>query len=249
MNGVNIRSADYFGYLELLESQRRTPLSEAQKREVLDRMIQEAVLIQRGLELGLGDSDPRVRRAIADAMIQSVTAELSSEQVSEKELQSFFTKNRDYFAKSPRIRLQRLAFRSRGAGDNPMQRAHRALRRLEEGADFAAVGEEYADPDVVAPPDTLLPLPKLAEYIGPQLLEEAEQLEAGALSAPLKTRSGVFLLWVVEKQPRQYAAFAKVEEEVRREYLRRKGDEALQRYLQGLVKGAKLRIREPLDFP
>ena len=61
VNGTLIFDDQYQRLLQGLESDLREPVSEALRQRVLDRMIDEELLVQRGLELGLAESDRRVR--------------------------------------------------------------------------------------------------------------------------------------------------------------------------------------------
>ncbi len=70
-----MRAEAYERVLAALAADSRNPVDDADKRRLLDRLIDEELLVQRGLELGLASSDGAVRKAVAGAMIESIVAE------------------------------------------------------------------------------------------------------------------------------------------------------------------------------
>jgi hypothetical protein len=65
----------------------------AEKLKVLDEMIHEELLVQRGLELDFAETDQMTRNALAMAMDQQALAEATTSQPSEQQLREFFDKN------------------------------------------------------------------------------------------------------------------------------------------------------------
>src|SRR5262245_15749646 len=61
VNGTAIREEDYERALAAFASDRRSPVEAGDRRHVLDRLIDEELLVQRGLDLGFSRSDRRVR--------------------------------------------------------------------------------------------------------------------------------------------------------------------------------------------
>jgi hypothetical protein len=68
VNGSEILTEDYLRLVAGLERDTREIADEKSRRHVLDRMIDEEVLVQRGLELGLAESDRRIRANVTAAM-------------------------------------------------------------------------------------------------------------------------------------------------------------------------------------
>lgn len=62
VNGAPVRSADYRRAVAALAADRRDPLGDADRRFVLERLVDEELLVQRALELGLARHDRRVRK-------------------------------------------------------------------------------------------------------------------------------------------------------------------------------------------
>ena len=70
-----IRRVDYERVLAGVAGDLRNPVDETIKRRVLDRMIDEELLVQRGLELGLAQVDRRIRGELTSSMIESIVTE------------------------------------------------------------------------------------------------------------------------------------------------------------------------------
>jgi hypothetical protein len=63
-------------------------LDEAARREILDRMIDEELLLQQGLDLGLARREPAARRAIVSAVVDLVTTEEGPAEPTPEELEA-----------------------------------------------------------------------------------------------------------------------------------------------------------------
>src|SRR5438552_17670178 len=82
VNGKPIREEDYARAVALVEHDKRAEITDEDRVRVLDRLIEEELLIQRGIAVGLVDSDRAVRKAITQAMLASIAAESAGAQPS-----------------------------------------------------------------------------------------------------------------------------------------------------------------------
>jgi parvulin-like peptidyl-prolyl isomerase len=239
VNGQPITKADFLGYLELLARDKRNPLDDSDRRHVLDRVIEERLMVDRGLELGLPHSDPAVRKTIVNAMIQLAIADSANVEPDERALAEFFDANRAYFTPADRLQLRRLVFRGEGSAS----RATEAHRRLAT-EDWAAVATELADTDLLSLPSSPLPVTKLRGYLGPSLTDAALQLPPGSISEPIADQGGYTILQVLSHQGDAAPPLPSIREQVAREYRRRAGDQALRDYLEGLRRHADVSVDE-----
>jgi parvulin-like peptidyl-prolyl isomerase len=248
VNGIGVRRADYERMLVALAEDRRSPLDEADKRHVLDRLIEEELLVQKGLELDLPRNDRRVRADLTSSVIASVVQESESREPTEQQLREFYERNRDFFAHPGRLRVREIFCRAADGSDaeRALGRANEAVRRLRAGESFADVAAAVGDQPIVALPDALLPPAKLQEYIGPTVLRTALQLDRGAVSDPVRSTGGYYVLQVTERQADDLPPFEQIKDQVREEYRRRTGSDALRSYLDSLRGAAKVEISESL---
>lgn len=209
-------------------------------RETLDLLIDQELLIQRGVEIGLLESDLTVRKAIAMAVIDAVVADVLKREPSEEELRAFYTSHRAVFALPARLHVQHLFFAENGDSDKARVRAEQAVAAIAHGMSFREAGERYGDQDGGPVPDTPLPPHVLRRYLGPTLANTALALRAGEISSPVRSPLGYHVLRLVESQPESVRPYEAVRQEVRAEYFRRKRDEALQRQLDRLRRNATI---------
>lgn len=247
VNGMPIRRLDYNRALAAVATDRRDGrVDGAMKEHVLDRLIDEELLLQRGLELGLARSVPNLRTNLTTAVIDLITAADAAEEAAtptDDELRAFYDANAAYFRHSPRLQVETLLFAVAGRQDDEAarDRADAAARRLENGEAFRSVSER-ADRQTVEVPAVLLPVPKLREYLGPTVTRGIAELEAGAISSPLRSGSGYFVIRVVGREDGALPSFDSIHDQVSAEYERRSSERRLRRFLDTRREQAQVRI-------
>lgn len=196
VNGHLILRDAWLRAVAAVASERRTPLTDADQRHILDRLVDEELLVQHGLALGLAESDARLRSTmVSEVMVAASDA--SAPALDDAALRRFYDKNRDFFTPAGRLRV-------------------RAWRLDASGA------RQPFEPEV---PDALLPVAKLQAYLGPALTARALALAPGETSAPIEGGGAPVVLSVLASQPGQAPAFEQVREQVRIE-ARRRADES-----------------------
>lgn len=242
VNGTPVYADELARLVAGIEADTEAPAEPAMQRHALDRLIDEELLVQRGLELGLATSDRRVRADLVAAMIRSVVVEAEDREPSDETLRRFYAEHGGFFTPPGRLHVRQV-FVGRGAADgaDARARAEEAARRLRAGEPLAEVRDALGDPPVSPLPDVPLPPAKLREYAGPTVLEAARGLAPGEVSDPVRSGAGLHVLVVVSAEPAETPPFEQVEAQVRAEWRRRQGEEALRRYLDELRERATLR--------
>ena len=245
VNGTRIRQADFQRLVSGVERDTRESADVEVRDRVLLRMIEEELLVQRALELGLAQVDRRVRADLVGAMLQSITADAEQREPDEAELREFYAEDSDFFTRPGRARVQQIFFRVREADEDEaaLARARAARARLQAGEAWTAVREALGDDEVSPVPNTLLPAQKLLEYLGPTALRTALELAPGAWSEPARSGSGYHLLNLADREPPVVPEFADIEPLVKSEWTRRVGDRALRAYLDDLRTDAEIVLR------
>jgi hypothetical protein len=245
-----IRRVDYERVLAGVENDLRSPPDAAMRRRVLERMIDEELLVQRALDLGLAAVDRRIRGELTSALIDSIVSGAEAEEPDARAIESHFEENRDFFTRPGRLRARGLFFSSRsdralGEADGPrtaaLERARDAAARLARGEPLEDVRRALADPQVSPLPDALLPASKVRDYLGPRLLEAIEALDVGQWSDPVESETGFHLVQLIDREQAFVPPLEEVRALVRQDLERRRGDEALRRYLD------ELRARIPVS--
>ena len=202
--------------------------------------------MQRGLELGLARLDRRVRADLVAAVIELVLSEADAADPDPADVRAFYEANRGYFATRPRLRVERVLVRGppERSVEEARERAERAARRLRGGDPIERVTAELGDAPVAPLPAGLLPLGKLAEYLGSSAAQAAAALAVGEVGDPARSAGGWSVLRVVDRSPGDAPPLAEVDDAVRAELRRRADDGALRAYLEELRERARVRVRE-----
>jgi len=227
VNGIPIARADLERALEAVESDRRTASPAGEAARVLDRLIDEELLLQHAMALGLPRSDPRIRGELVRGVVDVVVAESEAEAPTDAALEAFYAIDARYFARAGRRRVAR--YFVRGSGTEQRARAGEIVRALREGRPLVDEGDA-----TVPVPDAFLPAAKLEQYLGPTLAAAASRLMDGGVSEPILAVGGLHVLQVRGVQPAGAPPFAEIRDVVEAEYRRRRGEEALRTYLRGL---------------
>ena len=235
VGGVEIPRADYERALGSLAADKRTPLTDADARRALERLIDEELLVQRALELGLGNSDLAVRKALVDAMIQFAAAEAAGRQPEEAALREFYAARPEFARSASRLRVRAVNF-----PDRDPERVEAMRSALRAGLGFDAAAERAAARPLVVP-DTLLPAPKLADYAGPAVRDAALALDPGEVAGPIDVAGVPTFVYLLDEQAGETPPFEAVRDLVAEEWRRRQAEIALEQYLEGLRRTTKIR--------
>jgi len=248
VNGTLIRAEEYERLLAGLEGERRTPLDAEDRRRVLDRLIEEELLVQHALALGLARSDRRVRADLVAAVLGSLADAGAAGSPDDGEVREFYEANREFFAGPGRLWVRQVFVAVDGGGEDPArERARLAATRLRAGEPIEGVRAELGSPEVAPLPDAPLPPAKLREYIGPTALLAALDLAPGGTSEPVRSAQGYHVLRVVEREAGGAPPLEEIAPQVRAELRRRADDRALRERLDELRAEAVVRIAPELQ--
>ena len=214
-----IGADEYARALAAVEADRRDPPDAALRRHVLERLIDEELLVSAALESGLGRRDPLLRGQLAAAMLDAVLGQGATP--TEAELRAHFDAHPGLFTRNGRVRVQALWF-----AENGSQRAEDARARLRLGA-ASVVG----DPPALVVPTAPIPQGKLADYLGARVAAAVATLPVGEVSAPIASGTGAWLVRVLERLDGEVPPFDAVRDAVAMDLRRARDDEALRRWL------------------
>jgi PPIC-type PPIASE domain/SurA-like N-terminal domain len=216
------------------------------ERRLLQRMIDEELLLQAGLRLDLPRREPTARRAIVAAVIDSLTAGDGEMPPSDAELESFLATDAAEFARPGPVRVQGawvpVVERSEVAA---YQRASRLAERVRAGEDWDAVAAELGTPPDPPLPEEPVEMAALAERLGNRSAEALLALAPGEVSSPLRGPDGYWVLRLVEREPDRVPALAEIRDRVLAAWQRSVQAARLEDELTQLRDGAEIRILDP----
>jgi parvulin-like peptidyl-prolyl isomerase len=222
----------------LLERRTRSGAPADQLLATLDDMIDEELLIQRALELGILRRDSNVRLAIIQAMEKSILNEERGRSFSDAELEAFYRNNTALFAEPLRLQLEELVVA------DPARVAELAARlRAGASANRLAAGDDGLS--VTNLPPVPLSLEALARRISADILP---RLETAAEGDVLTYRSGrgTHLIRVVAIEEASVPPFAELRFSVLNELQLQRQNAAYDEYLAWLRQRADIRKNESL---
>lgn len=230
---TSIPMEKYLTQLDGLSKDKRSPLTQKDKEYVLERMIEEELLIKRAIDLGMLNDNPMARGTIVQQMIKTIIAENARYEISDSELESFFQENSGFFTKSSRLRIQQIYFSNEQLKDDSLIVAKKAYDLLKRGDDFESVSK-LGSPSALKIPNSLMTLSKVREYIGPSLMNLARELEINSFTSPIEVSGGYKIIYLIDKEMASPPQFNDIKASVSSEFLKRKDDQSLRSYLENL---------------
>ena len=230
---IEISREKYLLQLEGLNLDKRAPLKKEDRAFVLERMIEEELLIQRAKDLGMFSTNTMIRGAIVQQMINMIISENSLDIVSTSQLKEFYEANKGFFTSADRLRLKQIYFSDEKGG--ALERAHNAYLHLVQSNNLDEI-DSKSDETALEVPNTLMTLSKVREYIGPSLMQIAKMLKPGEFTSPKKVIGGYKIIVLLERRDASPPDFKEIRDRVKSEYQKRKDDEALRDYLNKLKK-------------
>jgi hypothetical protein len=203
-------------------------------KQLLQRLIDDELILQRAEELGILRADPGLRKLLARSAINTVVRESQALLIKEPQLIAFYNNHQAVFQKPQRITLQAAQF-----DDLEMANISRNAVLLGDSLKktVSLVGGKIL-------PIPVSPLPKhmLIRYLGISLTDLALGLSATQISQPILQGDNIYLLHVVENQPATLMPFEQVRETVMTELISRQRRDSLTMTLEELKQTASIQL-------
>ncbi len=201
---------------------------------VLQRLVDDELLVQRGLELGMAQSDSTVRNAIVNSIIASVTAEADAASPGDEELQQYLAENADRFSFVTSVSVAAWQTNDDGVAQSFVN----ALRNGNSVATSDAIGPI---PDL---PAGLMPVELLRDYVGPGIAAAAAEMPVGS-SAVFARRGRWLVVQVLDKKYAVVTDLGTIRNRVLLDYRRTLADKTLRDYLDDLRRRADVDVVQP----
>ncbi len=233
VNDVDIPKDQYLNILKNMSEARGRPLSEKEAAFILEELIDEELMIQRGYELGLLQLNSVIRNNMKTALMESVIAENAQAEPDAKTLAEFYKNNSDYFTGSPRLRIAYTYF-------SEEKNAKEAVDFLKSGKTFETIKEKTAGKNIIDVPNALLNVKEMRKYLGPGLSEQIFIQSTNQEHFLIHYQERWHLIQVIEKQNGSTPEFSEIKSLVLNEYRRQQNEKAIENYLQSLRKRARI---------
>lgn len=213
----------------LAEQSGHTP-GAAERAEVIARLVEEELLLQQGLALGMARADTRLRSQLVQEVINQAIAGNAAIPVKDADLRDFLARNTGYFRQPDTFRIERYRF---GSAD--------AATRAVAGDASALAGGERDD----ALPATALTESRWRDHLGSSLAARLTALPVPSLLREGEDRA----LRLVERIPGRLPDLDSIRPQVEAEFRRRRDEETLRRYVERLRRDARIVVAEGEHAP
>lgn len=206
---VRIEAAEIEQLAAYWELQSQRPPTRDELAGLIQERADEELLAREAIRLGLDKDDMIIRRRLAQKMafVSDDVAEIP--EPSEGELQAYYERHRDRYARPGRMALEHLFYSFDRTGQSPEAAAADAHRRLSAGdlalGDPSMLPQAYAD---VTEDD-------LARDYGPEFAAAARQAPVGRWAGPVRSALGIHVVRVQSRRSPVVPPLADVRDEVR----------------------------------
>ena len=233
VNDAVISQETYLRAMDRFNSDTRDELSSTDREWVLQRLIEEELLVQRGLILGMLDSDNDVRGAIVRALIASINNEVAAMQPSDQELINYYHSSQERFTYPGAIAVKVWT------ADTEKDALSLQTAIQKNQALIKRTGIRH----LKNIPEGLLTMNKLREYIGPTLVSLIKK-NSGQKTIINLSQGRWYIVEIVQKKESITAPYNQIKNQVTNEYLRFKADEKLREYINNLKENARITISD-----
>lgn len=253
-DGVAVSAAEFQSVLD--RQSRAIPYADlAQKKELLDRLVQLEVLAKEAERRGL-DRDPEVQFALRQMLARKLEmtafpAGDPAKEIPEADAKKYYDDHKDEFVKPKKVRLARI-FIAAGPQDRAAKgaAARKALARIrsEQGKNpgiFAVVARELSDDAATKPVGGDLGFrsrEELEKQLGTTLAAAAFAMKDGELSQVLESPQGFSLLKVMGRQEEVNLPFDSVKARLQFQVFRDKRAKEKDEFVKKLVDQAKVTV-------
>jgi len=237
VNGIDIPQSQYESIAKGISNNKNKKLNSEEHAFILQRLIDEELLVQRGQELGLLQLNSVLRSNMIQAVNATIISENASLNPSENELKKFYENNKNYFRPASKINFDYMRFTTKDQADTAQQ-------ALADGQSFTEVKNKFSEQEITKIPNGLLSTNSIRQYFGPTLTEQVMQLPLQEVSPLIASNNGEnnkwYLFFILEKELGETPKFEDIKTVVVSEFKRQENDKAIHQYLLWLRKRASI---------
>jgi hypothetical protein len=206
---------------------------------LIQRLIDDELILQRAESLGVLEADPGIRKLLARSTINKINTESQSLVISESQLRDFYDNHQAVFQTPARFAVQAARFLT-------AEEAMTARRQILAGSRLSETVSSADGAVLMKMPRSLLPTHMLRRYLGTGLTDAILQLDQERLSPPIAQDGGLYLLHLLKQQPSQVIPFQQAQSDIITEFRSRHRQRALSEALALYEERADIRLNSSL---
>lgn len=222
VNGRHILRSDFIAQTQIETALPFDKTTAAQRMKVLNDMLNEELLVQRGLEIDLAASDPDVRLAMATGVQLQVDADVLAQQPPDAQLQAYYEAHKDKYAGEGLMALRDLVLHmgESETQDETLGKAMKAAEAFRKGdtPDNVAATFGLMDSGVLERGDLFEFAVKIK--LSPDLYTAAQKLMPRQASDPIAKPDGLHVLLMEKRVVPEKRGFADVRDAVMQDFKR-----------------------------
>jgi hypothetical protein len=189
VNDMTISEDQYIKYISTLGIDVIDENDEELLEIVLEKMIEEELLLQKGIELELHKFDIQIRKAIIQQVINSVLLQ-NEEEVTEKELREYYENNKNKYQLSKLIHLDIIFLKSQREEDiNSLLEAISTIG-------FVESKKQFHQELFFSIPDRLISIKDCIQLLGTNICKDIFELNLNDISNPIKYENGSLVIQI-----------------------------------------------------
>ena len=189
VNDMTISEDQYIKYISTLGIDVIDENDEELLEIVLEKMIEEELLLQKGIELELHKFDIQIRKAIIQQVINSVLLQ-NEEKVTEKELREYYENNKKKYQLSKLIHLDIIFLNSQREEDINL------LLEAISTIGFEESKKQFHQELFFSIPNRLISIKDCNQLLGNNICKDIFELNLNEISNPIKYENGFLIIQI-----------------------------------------------------
>ena len=241
VNDMTISEDQYIKYISTLGIDVIDENDEELLEIVLEKMIEEELLLQKGIELELHKFDIQIRKAIIQQVINSVLLQ-NEEKVTEKELREYYENNKKKYQLSKLIHLDIIFLNSQREEDINL------LLEAISTIGFEESKKQFHQELFFSIPNRLISIKDCNQLLGNNICKDIFELNLNDISNPIKYENGFLLIQIrnTNSDIKDIDLFNRLYDKILFDFKNSEDDKYFKDYIQYLKENANIK-RYDLD--
>ena len=218
---------------------------------ILERMIEEELLVQRGLELNLHTKDIQVRKELIQQVINFIV-KIENAEPTDDQLENYFLKNIKRYESNKKIQINTIFIKSLDP-ESQFLGTEYDYKTLEnkfnqiyadiENKSFSEAKNMHNQKTFFEVPTNLINIKDCKQYLGPTICKTLSSFEKDHISNPLFYQDGFYIIKLVNNvRPKADSSFFEdMKDKVLFDYNNERDDNRLKDYIQYLKDNAEIK--------
>lgn len=217
---------------------------------VLERMIEEELLVQRAIELKLHQQDIQVRKVLIEQIIEFIL-QLNNSNPSDDILQNYFKDNIGRYKSEVEFKIDAIFIKSQSqdsamlGSDYDLQLHQDKLDTIQNYIntnDFKSAKKLFSNSQFLPIPEQLMKYKDCVKYLGPSNCKNIKEMSSGSISEPIFYNNGFYILQMNELKQTQIneTNFSDFKEQVLFDYKNYQDDQSFLEYIDFLKSRASI---------